>query len=124
MAYGPNQRAPDDQVLDKLLMEGGWIKRASFGWLPASYLRMMPSYYRGIEPVIDHDHGNPPGLLKHSEAKPQLPPVVDYEDVGNWDEDSTMSMAKCKGVKEGIEDVWCQRQCSTVQQHVDSADFW
>ena len=36
----------------------------------------MPSYYRGINPVvIDHDHGNAPGLDGHSETKPQLPPV-------------------------------------------------
>ena len=75
MAYGPNKRAPDDQVLDLLLLDGGWIKRASFGWLPAAYLRTVPAYYRGVDPVIDHDHGNPPGLLKHSEAKPKLPPV-------------------------------------------------
>ena len=75
MAYGPNKRAPDDQVLDLLLVEGGWMKRASFGWLPAAYLRTVPAYYRGVDPVIDHDHGNPPGLLNHSEAKPQLPPV-------------------------------------------------
>ena len=33
MAWGPNARAPDDQVLDKLLKEGGWLARASFGWL-------------------------------------------------------------------------------------------
>merc|ERR1712127_918252 len=84
MAYKANQKAPDDQVLDKLLVEGGWLKRASFGWLPAAYLRTVPSYYKGVDPVIDHDHGNPPGLLKHSEAKPQLPPVVEYEDIEDW----------------------------------------
>ena len=112
MAYGPNKRAPDDQVLDLLLVEGGWLQRASFGWLPAAYLRMMPSYYRGVDPVIDHDHGNPPGLLKHSEAKPQLPPVVEYEDIEDWDVGSTAdALAKCKAVKVGFEDIWCQRQC-------------
>ena len=79
MAYGPNQRAPDDQVLDTLLTEGGWLHRASYGWLPTGYLRLMPSFYRGVDPVIEHDHGSPPGLLKHSEAKPKLPPVVGYE---------------------------------------------
>ena len=79
MAYGPNQRAPDDQVLDTLLKEGGWLNRASFGWLPSAYLRIMPSFYRGVVPIIDHDHGSAPGLLKHSEDKPMLPPVVDYE---------------------------------------------
>ena len=66
-------------MLDKLLKEGGWLARASFGWLPAAYLRTVPAYYRGVDPVIDHDHGNPPGLLKHSEAKPQLPPVTSEE---------------------------------------------
>ena len=75
MAWDTNTRAPDDQVLDKLLKEGGWLARASFGWLPASYMRTMPSYYRGVDAVIDHDHGSAPGLLKHSETKPQLPPV-------------------------------------------------
>ena len=72
MAWPANQRAPDDQVFDTILKKGGWLARASFGWLPASYLRTMPAYYRGVVPVIDHDHGNVPGLLKHSEAKPVL----------------------------------------------------
>ena len=64
-------------MLDKLLKEGGWLRRVSAGWLPASYLRTMPSYYRGISPVvIDHDHGNAPGINGgHSEVKPELPPV-------------------------------------------------
>ena len=63
-------------MLDKLLNEGGWLARASFGWLPSSYMRTMPAYYRGVDPVIDHDHGNMPGLLKHSESKPRLPKVL------------------------------------------------
>jgi len=75
MAYPGNARAPDDQVLDLLLSKGDWLRRASFGWLPAAYLRTMPSFYRGVVPVIDHDHGSAPGLIKHSEAKPKLPPV-------------------------------------------------
>ena len=75
MAYKPNQKAPDDQVLDKLLVEGKWLARASFGWLPAAYMRNIPAYYRGVDCVIDHDHGNPPGLLKHSTIHPQLPPA-------------------------------------------------
>jgi hypothetical protein len=33
MAWSTNTNAPDDQVLDKLLKEGGWLARASFGWL-------------------------------------------------------------------------------------------
>jgi hypothetical protein len=79
MAWEGNTRAPDDQVLDTVLKEGEWIKRASFGWLPASYLRTMPSYYRGVVPVIDHDHGNMPGLLNHSSRKPGLPPVMRFD---------------------------------------------
>lgn len=62
-------------MLDILYAQGGWSKRASFGWLPSSYMRTMPSYYKGVSPIIDHDHGNPPGILKHSEVKPVLPPV-------------------------------------------------
>ena len=77
MAYPANARAPDDQVLDLLLVQGQWLRRATFGWLPSSYLRTMPAYYRGVIPVIDHDHGNAPGLEKHSSAKPTLPPVKD-----------------------------------------------
>ena len=75
MAYHANKQAPDDQVLDLLLVEGEWLKRASFGWIPSSYLRTMPAYYRGVVPVIDHDHGSAPGIIKHSEAKPIYPPV-------------------------------------------------
>jgi hypothetical protein len=79
MAWGGNTRAPDDQVLDILLKEGGWIARTSVGYLPSSYLRNMPAYYRGVDPVIDHDHGNMPGLAGHSEAKPELPPMDHME---------------------------------------------
>ena len=79
MAWEGNRQVPDDQVLDLLLVEGEWLKRASFGWLPTSYLRTMPSFYRGIVPVIDHDHGSAPGLIKHSEAKPVHPPIAYME---------------------------------------------
>jgi hypothetical protein len=79
MAWEPNEHAPDDQVLDLLLSKGDWLRRASFGWLPGAYLRTMPSYYRGIIPVIDHDHGSAPGLLGHGEAKPDYPPLQDME---------------------------------------------
>tara|TARA_B100000795_G_scaffold222440_1_gene177371 strand:- start:548 stop:2749 length:2202 start_codon:yes stop_codon:yes gene_type:complete len=75
MAYGTNPEAPDDQVFNELLGPGGWVRRASFGWLPAAYLRVMPMFYRGVDPVIDHDHGNPPGLIEHSPTKPVMPPV-------------------------------------------------
>ena len=102
MAYGPNKRAPDDQVLDKLLVEGGWLQRASFGWLPAAYLRMMPSYYRGVDPVIDHDHGNPPGLDGHSVVHPVLPPIEEWEMV------SESTKVKCLAVTESLADSWCE----------------
>ena len=63
------------RVLDLLLSDGQWLKRASFGWLPVAYLRTMPAFYRGVDPIIEHDHGSAPGLIKHSEAKPSYPPV-------------------------------------------------
>ena len=62
MAWPENTKAPDDQVFDTLLKKGGWLARASFGWLPSSYLRTMPAYYRGVDPVIEHDHGAALGL--------------------------------------------------------------
>jgi hypothetical protein len=74
MAYEQNVRAPDDQTIDLLVNDDGWIDRANFGWLPASYLRMMPRH-RDIAPVIDHDRGgpiSPPG--KNSPIRPVLPP--------------------------------------------------
>lgn len=37
MAYNAN--AADDRTLDLLVNDDGWIDRAAFGWLPASYLR-------------------------------------------------------------------------------------
>ena len=81
MQYGTNAKAPDDQVLDKLMKEGGWLKRVSVGWLPASYLRLMPSFYRGVDPIIDHDRGTKPGVAGHSSVKPLLPPVMWTEKV-------------------------------------------
>ena len=81
MMYGTNGRAPDDQVLDTLLNYGGWMARCSLGWLPAAYLRLMPAFYRGVETVIDHDHGSQPGIKGHSQLKPQLPDVVWREPV-------------------------------------------
>ncbi|MEC9051506.1 MAG: putative nucleotide-diphospho-sugar transferase, partial [Actinomycetota bacterium] len=81
MQYGTNSKAPDDQVLDKLMKEGGWLKRVSVGWLPAAYLRLMPSFYRGVDPVIDHDRGTKPGVAGHSSVKPLLPPVMWTEKV-------------------------------------------
>ena len=74
MAYAPNTAAPDDQTLDVLVNEDGWIDRAAFGWLPAAYLRMMPRH-AAIAPVLDHDRGMPvSGANRNSNVKPILPP--------------------------------------------------
>ena len=75
MAYETNSRAPDDQVLNEIIGSNDWVQRASYGWLPVAYLRTMPVFYRGVDPVIDHDHGSPPGLIKHSPTQPILPPI-------------------------------------------------
>ena len=42
----------------------------------SSYLRHLPNYYKGVDPVIDHDKGNRDGVLGHSTKLPQLPPVA------------------------------------------------
>ena len=76
MAYEPNWNAPDDQTMDLLVNEDGWIDRCAFGWLPESYLRMMPRH-RHITPVIDHDRGVAvSGKGKNSPIDPVLPPRV------------------------------------------------
>ena len=62
-------------MLSQLLGSGSWVRRAKFGWLPAAYMRHLPAVYRGVDPVIDHDHGSPPGLNGHSDVLPSLPPV-------------------------------------------------
>ena len=66
-------------MLSQLLGSGSWVRRATFGWLPAAYMRHLPAVYRGVDPVIDHDHGNRPGLVKHSAVKPTMPPVEFWE---------------------------------------------
>ena len=76
MAYEPNARAPDDQAMDLLVNDDRWIDRAAFGWLPESYLRMMPRHQH-ITPVIDHDRGAPVSSRgKNSALEPVLPPHV------------------------------------------------
>ena len=112
MAYPHNRKAPDDQVLDTLLVEGGWLARASFGWLPAAYLRTVPAYYQGVVPVIDHDHGNPPGLLRHSGTRARLPPVLKWVDI-----ERDLRTAKCIAVADlavytEINDQWCYNMCA------------
>ena len=75
MAYDTNIAAPDDQALDLLVNDDGWIDRCAFGWLPASYLRMMPRH-RDVAPVLDHDRGAPvSGKGRNSPVEPVLPPV-------------------------------------------------
>ena len=80
MAFEANQNAPDDQVMDLLVNDDGWIDRCAFGWLPESYLRMMPRH-RDIAPVIDHDRGAPvSGKGRNSPIEPVLPPRIDTRD--------------------------------------------
>ena len=78
MAWEGNRQVPDDQVLDLLLTQGGWLKRASFGWLPTAYLRTMPSYYRGVVPVRAHQvHSNrtrPRATILHTTTPPRPTP--------------------------------------------------
>ena len=95
MAFDTNPRAPDDQVLNDLLGQGSWVKRASFGWLPASYLRVQPMFYRGVVPVIDHDHGNPTGLIEHSSEKAKMPPPGEGAAPVEW-KDGVPHPGKCK----------------------------
>ena len=107
MAYEKNVKAPDDQVLDVLLVNG-WLERASYGWLPAAYLHMMPAYYRGVKAVIDHDHGNAPGLTGHSSDKAVLPPVAGFESL----KVAAAAGIKCLAVMEGGSDSWCTNSCN------------
>jgi len=95
MAFDTNFRAPDDQVLNDLLGQGGWATRASFGWLPSSYLRCLPMFYRGVVPVIDHDHGNPTGLIEHSSEKPKMPTPGEGAAPVEW-KDGIPHPGKCK----------------------------
>ena len=107
MAYEKNVKAPDDQVLDELLVNG-WLERASYGWLPSSYLHMMPAYYRGVKAVIDHDHGNAPGLTGHSSDKAVLPPIAGFESL----KVGAVAGIKCLAVMEGGSDSWCTNSCN------------
>jgi hypothetical protein len=143
MQFSTNSQAPDDQVLDKLLKEGKWMGRVSLGWLPASYLRLMPAFYRGVDPVIDHDRGTQPGVAGHSQVHPQMPPVqwtekVDKKEVAR----ETASQAgqpagappdggmpgapgdscpgagcpdlrPCRSRSAGATDGWCTRTCAS-----------
>merc|ERR1711935_1296825 len=98
--------APDDQVLNKLLGQGSWIHRASFGWLPVSYLRSMPAFYHGVDPVIDHDHGSLPGLKGHSTTEPMLPPVKVTPPKAH------ASQMKCQPASPSTTVEWCEATCN------------
>ena len=96
MAFDTNTEAPDDQVFNELLGKG-WVKRASFGWLPSSYLRVPPLFYRGVVPVIDHDHGNPPGLIAHSGKQALMPRIGVGKGPMEW-RDGSMKPANCTSI--------------------------
>ena len=95
MAYGPNDMAPDDQVLGLLVNDDGWMDRASYGWLPASYMRMMPAHYH-IPAVIEHDRGARPtggdGLGGY-QARPSMPP---HAEVSRAEAEAMMSGTSMK----------------------------
>jgi hypothetical protein len=84
MAYKANYgtgryAAADDQMMDKLANTDGWIGRASFGWLPRSYLFMNRLSNRS-RPVILHDQqvrvGTTRAKLDAHVTHPTLPPHV------------------------------------------------
>jgi len=74
MAYNTN--AADDRTLDLLVNDDGWIDRAAFGWLPASYLRGAKSSTAEVTSgaVIKHDGGIPASSERNSAVVPKLPP--------------------------------------------------
>ena len=112
MAFEANKQSPDDQVLNKLINSPGgeWMARASFGWLPAGYLRHPPLLYYGVDPVIDHDHGNPPGLIEHSSSEPVLPPEISADAVNG----GGVVRMKCEAVSPAATAEWCEGSCSPI----------
>jgi len=74
MAYNAN--AADDRTLDLLVNDDGWIDRAAFGWLPASYLQGAKSSTAEVTSgaVIKHDGGIPASSERNSAVLPTLPP--------------------------------------------------
>jgi len=106
MAYELNAEAPDDRVLSQLLGSGSWVRRATFGWLPAAYMRHLPAVYRGVDPVIDHDHGSVPGLNGHSDVLPSLPPVKIPEKPKELPKWAVACTAKFPASPE-----WCAEKC-------------
>jgi hypothetical protein len=48
-----NPLCADDQILDRVFNEGGYIRSVRCCWLPRSYLRIEP-YFPDTEPVLNH----------------------------------------------------------------------
>jgi hypothetical protein len=61
-----------------------------------------------VKAVIDHDHGNAPGLTGHSSDKAVLPPVAGYESL----KVGAAAGIKCLAVMEGGSDSWCTNSCN------------
>ena len=125
-------------MLNELLGKG-WVHRASFGWLPSSYLRVPPLFYRGVVPVIDHDHGNPPGLIAHSGKAALMPRIgigkgpMEWRDGGmkpanctsiyaepempDWQKEQLKAkhkkQLKCKSTAQQITEEWCNGACNS-----------
>ena len=69
--------------------------RTDLGYLPAAYLRHPPLQYNGVDTVIDHDHGNPTGLIEHSSEKPKMPTPGEGAAPVEW-KDGIPHPGKCK----------------------------
>ena len=141
MAFPANQQAPDDQVLNKLLNSPGgeWMFRTDLGYLPAAYLRHPPLQYNGVDTVIDHDHGNPPGLIAHSGKAALMPRIgigkgpMEWRDGGmkpanctsiyaepempDWQKEQLKAkhkkQLKCKSTAQQITEEWCNGACNS-----------
>ena len=119
-AWPGNAEAPDDQVLDKLLNDGGWLHRASIGWLPGAYLRHLPLYYRGVDPVIDHDRGNNAGILGHSFAEPQLPPTRCSFDESSIEAAESALGSNEEAITDALCDMWSGFTDGSLQKYSDT----
>lgn len=68
-----NPRCADDQILDRVFNQGGYVRRLSCEWLPQSYLRIAPEF-PDTEPVLDHadapGSNGPPGAAIRSMRRP------------------------------------------------------
>jgi hypothetical protein len=119
-AWPGNAEAPDDQGLDKVLNEGGWLHRASFGWLPAAYLRHLPLYYRGVDPIIDHDRGNNAGILGHSFANPELPPTRCREEESSIEAAEEALGSNEEAITDALCDMWSGFSDGSLLKYADT----